>query len=128
MLDAPVYRRVREVEPQLDQRGAWRDNDPDAGAIERGIGPRIVLNEIDYDPASFTATLKTQGPLSIGRFQLVVSDDIVDAEDGLALDGELDGIRDSLLPSGDGLPGGDAVIEFDVTSLRRATGRFTPVP
>jgi len=95
--------------------------------LRRSDGHEYDL-DLDYDPASFTATLKTQGPLSIGRFQLVVSDDIVDAEDGLALDGELDGIRDSLLPSGDGLPGGDAVIEFDVTSLRRATGRFTPVP
>ena len=44
----------RAVSPALptDQRGVWRDNDPDAGAIERGVGPRIVLNEIDYDPAS----------------------------------------------------------------------------
>ncbi|MBX3745654.1 MAG: tandem-95 repeat protein [Verrucomicrobiae bacterium] len=42
----------RAVSPFLptDQRGAFRDNAPDAGAVERGAIRRVVLNEIDYDP------------------------------------------------------------------------------
>ncbi len=42
------------VAPALptDQRGFWRDSDPDAGAVERGAGPRLVLNEIGFGPPS----------------------------------------------------------------------------
>lgn len=35
-----------------DQLGFWRDADPDAGALERLAGPRLVLNEIGFGPPS----------------------------------------------------------------------------
>jgi aminopeptidase N len=81
-----------------------------------------------YSAATYTATLTSHEPLPFGRYKLIVSDDIVDAEDGLALDGELEEVHSSLLPSGDGLAGGDAVIEYRVLGLRRAAGRVAPAP
>lgn len=50
----------RAVPPFLptDQRGAMRDNAPDAGSIERGPIRRVVLNEIDHDPLTTPAFLE----------------------------------------------------------------------
>ncbi len=93
--------------------------------LQRSDGLEFAL-DLAYDAATYTATLTTQVPLPFGRFQLIVADTIVDAEDGLRLDGELEETHDSLLPSGDGLAGGDAVVEFGVLGLRRATGRLAP--
>jgi aminopeptidase N len=95
--------------------------------LRRSDGLEFDL-DLAYDAATFTATLATQEPLTFGRFQLIVGDGIVDAEDGLALDGELDVVHGGPLPSGDGVAGGDAVIEYRALGLRRATGRFSPAP
>ena len=100
----------------------------DADVVLRaGSGLEYDL-DVAYDAETHTATLTTRNPLPNGRYRVVVADDIVDAEDGLALDGELGDGSASPLPSGDGLAGGDAVIEFDVVGLRRASRRLIPAP
>jgi hypothetical protein len=58
---------------------------------------------------------------------LVVSDEIVNAANGFALDGEMDADGETgLLPSGDGIPGGDAVIKLGVGGTRRPSSRVRP--
>jgi hypothetical protein len=82
---------------------------------------------VTYDAETFTATVTSGQPLAGGSYELVVSDDIVDVANGLALDGEMDvGGQSGLLPSGDGIPGGDAVIELGVGGSRRPSSRVQP--
>jgi len=82
---------------------------------------------VAYDTASHTATVTSMQPLAAGVYELHVDDTIVDVESGLALDGEIESssLKDSL-PSGDGIPGGDAVIKFAVTGIRSASRRVRP--
>jgi hypothetical protein len=69
-----------------------------------------------YDAVSHTVTLTPDGPLPGDDYTLTVADAIVDVAAGLPLDGELSDPSDpQALPSGDGLPGGDASIRFTVT-------------
>ena len=126
-IDPPLLSSLRVGRPLLMTVTFHRDvvaGEADF-VLRRSDGLEYDL-DVAYDAATYTATLTTQEPLPLGRYQLIVSDDIVDAEDGLALDGELEEIHGSLLPSGDGLAGGDAVVEFGVTGLRRATRRVAP--
>jgi methionine-rich copper-binding protein CopC len=85
---------------------------------------------VTYDAETFTATVTSRQPLAGGGYELyelIVSDDIVDVANGLALDGEMDADgKTSLLPSGDGVPGGDAVIKFGVGGTRRPSSRVRP--
>ena len=99
-------------------------------------GPYITLRrigggehdlEVIYDAQTLTATVTSRQPLAGGSYELVVSDDIVDVANGLALDGEMDVDGTSgLLPSGDGKPGGDAVIKLGVGGSRRPGSRSRP--
>jgi hypothetical protein len=82
--------------------------------------------DVSYDRATYTATVTTAEPLARGRYQLMIRDRIVDAEDGLALDGELEKVHGASLPSGDGVEGGDAVVDFTVIGVRRPSGRLSP--
>ncbi|UCC29797.1 MAG: Ig-like domain-containing protein, partial [Phycisphaerales bacterium] len=60
-------------------------------------------------------TLNLSGPLAIDMYTLTVTDGVTGTATGLALDGEVDDSVDpASLPSGDGVAGGDAVIEFAV--------------
>jgi aminopeptidase N len=63
-----------------------------------------------YDAATFTVRLTASVPLAPDAYALTVHDTLTSAT-GVALDGEVAG---SALPSGDGIPGGDAVIAFTV--------------
>jgi len=63
--------------------------------------------------ADAQATLAPESPLAPGEYTLRVSGSMFTLESSLALDGE---IVDAALPSGDGLPGGDCVVAFTVTS------------
>jgi hypothetical protein len=66
-----------------------------------------------YEGASHTVTLTPDAALPADDYSLTVYDGIVDVSAGLALDGELSDPTDpGALPSGDGLPGGDAVVRF----------------
>jgi aminopeptidase N len=92
---------------------------------------RTDQNEVDldltYDAGSFTATLVTREVLGQGRFELTIDDAIVDAAAGLALDGEIVATPGpAQLPSGDGVAGGDAVIEFKTVVSRRPSARRAP--
>ena len=99
-------------------------------------GPYITLHRIGggqydlaviYDAETFTATVTSRQPLAGGSYELVVSDDIVDVANGLALDGEMTGpLKTTALPSGDGVPGGDAVIKFGAGGSRRPSSRVQP--
>jgi aminopeptidase N len=82
-----------------------------------GVEFEVAIAEIADDMTfDFASVL----PLPAGRYRLILKDTIVDAEDGLALDGELEATEGVLLPSGDGVAGGDAEIEYTVIGSQRA--------
>jgi hypothetical protein len=92
-------------------------------SLRNGRGQEIGL-AVSYDPATFTATIVPQKPLPHGQYELSVSDEIVDAAGGLALDGELAASAGArAFPSGDGVPGGDSVISFKVRGFPREAPR-----
>jgi aminopeptidase N len=71
-----------------------------------------------YDSLSYVATLTPDGPLPGDDYTLTVSDGVKDLAAGLLLDGELvDPADPASLPSGEGLPGGSAVVRFTVNPL-----------
>ncbi|GBC95561.1 Aminopeptidase N [bacterium HR16] len=74
----------------------------------QGVQPFIF----QYDPATCTVTLRFLQPLPPDVYTLRVRDTVRAADSGLTLDGE---VREAVLPSGDGQPGGDAVVYFSVT-------------
>jgi hypothetical protein len=84
-----------------------------------------VAVDVSYDSDTRTATVATTDPLEPGVYLLTISDAVTDGAAGIALDGELPGMID-LLPSGDGVPGGAAVIELRVVEPGRPiSGRRT---
>jgi len=83
--------------------------------------------DVTYDAGTHTATLVSQQGLAAGSYEVVVGDGVIDTASGLALDGEMDaGGESGLLPSGDGVPGGDAVFELGVGGSRRPSSRVRP--
>jgi hypothetical protein len=71
-----------------------------------------------YDSGDKTATLTFAAPLAPDEYTLRVEDAVTALNSGQALDGELAGSADpNALPSGDGVPGGDAVLVFTVGGL-----------
>jgi hypothetical protein len=77
-----------------------------------------VSSAFSYDGLSRLVTLTPVEALPVDDYTLTVSDGIVDVTAGLSLDGELaDSADPQALPSGDGLPGGDAVVRFTVSVL-----------
>ncbi len=98
----------------------------DASRIElRSAAGESVPISVAYDHDAHLATVETVEPIGAGGHELVIDDRIVGAANGLALDGELPGSPGpAVLPSGDGVPGGIAVIELRaVPSGRRVDGR-----
>jgi len=93
-------------------------------SLRRSDQSEIEL-DLSYDPATYTAKLVSREALGFGRFELTIDDGVVGAAAGLALDGELTSDH-SLLPSGDGVAGGDAVIEFKTVVSRRPAARRAP--
>ncbi len=91
--------------------------------VLRRQGGRDHALDVFYNATTQTVTLRAGAQLPGGWYQIIVKDAIVDTEDGIALDGELETVRSSLLPSGDGVPGGDSVIDFGVIGLRQSTDR-----
>lgn len=70
-----------------------------------------------YDSASRTLRLNFGDALPVGQYTLTVHDHVRDAAASLALDGENPtGPGAALLPSGNGLPGGDFEMQFSVTN------------
>jgi aminopeptidase N len=94
--------------------------------LRRADGAAVDLS-VSYDAATYTATLVSSEALGFGTFELTVDDAIVDVASGLALDGEIDATNArAKLPSGDGVAGGNAVIEFDIIASRRPARRAAP--
>jgi hypothetical protein len=76
---------------------------------------RVALR-LTYDASTLTATLSPAAPLGGDAYTLTVRDTVRDLESMQRLDGEVAVASDpTALPSGDGQPGGDAVIVFTVT-------------
>ncbi len=68
-----------------------------------------------YDSGANTVTLTSAGPLPADEYTLTVDDALTAINSGANLDGEIaDPISPTSLPSGEGLAGGDAVIQFTV--------------
>ncbi|MHC5004239.1 MAG: M1 family aminopeptidase [Planctomycetota bacterium] len=88
--------------------------DESAFALER-VGSGAVDFAMTLDPSGAVATLTPAATLAPGEYALTVLDTIVDQAAQLPLDGEVDDPADpAALPSGEGLPGGAAVIRFTV--------------
>jgi aminopeptidase N len=117
---------VRAGEPLSVRVTFHEDVVVDSSAFHlRRIGGGESAVEVTYDAETSTATVTSLQPLVGGRYELVVGDSIVDAENGFALDGELTAPRKtSALPSGDGSPGGDAVIGFSAIATRGPARRI----
>ena len=92
--------------------------------VFRGSDGDVYDVAVTYDANTMTATVTSSLALPRGSYELTVSDDIVDAATGLAFDGEMtDAFGEAVMPSGDGVAGGAAVIRFGVIGSRRPTGR-----
>jgi len=101
----------------------------DGARIELRSGDGTVLpTTVAYDHATHVMTVETVQAVPAGLYELLVSDEVAGSATGLRLDGELPGGSGAgVLPSGDGVPGGAAVIELRaVPSGRRVAGRRTP--
>ncbi len=80
-----------------------------------GQGTGAVPVSFAYDSFRHAVTLTPQSPLAADTYVLTVSDEIRDVASNQALDGEVINPRPHALPSGDGLPGGSAVVVFTIT-------------
>jgi Peptidase family M1 domain/Peptidase M1 N-terminal domain len=81
-------------------------------AIHDSDGSPVAF-DFAYDQVAQTVTLTPTFALEFGIYAVTASDTIVDVESAQALDGELTHAwGEPTLPSGDGLPGGDAVFGF----------------
>jgi hypothetical protein len=95
-----------------------------ADIVLRGRDGEAYEIAVMYDANTFTATVTSNLALPGGSYELTVSDDIVDAATGLTLDGELtDRFGEPVMPSGDGVEGGVAVMTFGAIGSQRPTGR-----
>jgi hypothetical protein len=67
----------------------------------------------NYSPADYKLTLTFAPALPEGEtWTVTVADEILTQGSGYAIDGELTAAQTSTFPSGDGVPGGDAVFSF----------------
>ncbi len=80
-----------------------------------GPGGAEVPFALTWDATTFTALLSPTGPVALGPHTVVIRDTVRDDAAGLALDGEIGAAG---LPSGDGVPGGEAQLSFTVTGPR----------
>jgi len=85
------------------------------GILDNGNDSPVPVSAVTYDPNTGIATVDFSSALATDLYRLTLSD-LVENAVAIALDGEYPGpggLGDPL-PSGDGSPGGDLVIEFDV--------------
>lgn len=83
-------------------------------AVQDADGVEVAAIK-SYDAQQFTTTLAFSSQLPPGTYTIRADDAIVSSAAGQALDGEASDPADpASLPSGDGAPGGDAVVEFEV--------------
>ncbi|MFQ5806149.1 MAG: M1 family aminopeptidase [Phycisphaerae bacterium] len=100
-----------------DQLTVTFSEDVNCGAADFSVEEEVagpVTFTFSYSAGGYTATLDFGGPLPAGSYTVTISDSI-QSTNGIALDGEISDPADpSSLPSGEGLPGGDAVFTFSV--------------
>jgi aminopeptidase N len=91
--------------------------DTDFRVIGARSGPQPAT--ISYDPATYTVTLHVAGGLAGGdTYTVTARDSVTSSAAGVALDGEMPARLDpTFVASGDGKPGGDAVVQFSVASF-----------
>ena len=83
-------------------------------SVEEAVGGPVAFT-FGYSSGNYTATLDFASALPTGHYLVTVSDS-VQSLGGIALDGELHDPADpNSLPSGEGLPGGNAVFSFRVS-------------
>ncbi|HPF39695.1 MAG TPA: M1 family aminopeptidase [Phycisphaerae bacterium] len=118
LLDVAVHPYLNDaVESTIDLKFSSNIGDFDTAdftLVGAATGLHLATSVV-YGAAAQTATL-TFTDLPNDAFTLTVFDDDVIAN-GKLLDGEIDDSAwydDTLLPSGDGQPGGDAVVTFDI--------------
>ena len=81
-------------------------------------GPIGVV--VSTEEGGSRVVLTPQSPLPADTYRLTISQAVTGGANGMALDGEVSNPVDpSALPSGDGLPGGSAVVRFDVVRAPR---------
>ncbi len=68
---------------------------------------------LNYSAATFVATLSLQSALPAGNYLVTASDSVQSVAAAISLDGEIDALAPAL-PSGEGLPGGNAGFGFRV--------------
>jgi aminopeptidase N len=79
-----------------------------------------VAFSASYDAPTQTLTITPDSALAPDDYTLTIADSV--SGGGIALDGETPGAGGADLPSGDGLPGGDASIRFTVTDVADING------
>ncbi len=95
----------------------------DCSLVGDKTGP--VNLTVDYRADVRCAYLLFDGALPTDSYVLVIGDSIVDVNSGQALDGELDAFRwgdTGVLPSGNGLAGGAAVLRFNAVLTKPGQG------
>jgi len=74
---SPAHGRAVNALP-TDQRNVWRDNQPDAGAVEFEATRRVVINELHFDPAVGQSRFvevyvpRNSAPVNLGDYSLFV--------------------------------------------------------
>jgi hypothetical protein len=94
--------------------------------LRRRDGSEYAVH-VSVDAGGTVLSVESIDRLPAGRYRLILTDEIADSEDGISLDGEMDAAEGLALPSGDGVAGGDAEIEYTVIGSRRA-GRAVRIP
>jgi hypothetical protein len=84
--------------------------------IGQGAGPQSFT--IPVGLGANPVVLNLSAPLAPDTYTLTITGAVVASNSGMALDGEVSSPTDpNALPSGDGLPGGSATLEFTVVCI-----------
>jgi aminopeptidase N len=87
----------------------------DVSVVGDSTGPASF--SFSYSAGTYAATLDFGGPLPGDDYTVTVADTVVSSAAGISLDGEMaDPNNPASLPSGEGLPGGNAVFDFSVAA------------
>ncbi|MCB9847651.1 MAG: Ig-like domain-containing protein [Phycisphaeraceae bacterium] len=85
-----------------------------------GANTGAVAFSAAYDAPAQRLRITPDEPLAADDYTLTIADSV--SAGGIALDGEVPGAGGGALPSGDGLPGGDAQFHFTITNSADLNG------
>jgi len=109
----------QDVDPATPIRITFHKNSVVAAPYYLLTDPDGATVQFDfaYDPVTFTATMTPLAPLAPGEHTVEVIDAVAGAVGNLSLDGELADPRNAaLLPTGNGVAGGDTAWKFSVAA------------